>query len=404
MYEMMPYNFVPLREGGKTRVSEQNMRDRSLLDGKIACRLTVQTPLFIPNTSGDRKDRVFYSYDDLTGVLWQELKSPEHPVIPGSSIRGVLRSTFEAAANGCMSVFRTKYGNAAWENMFALAERAGYLPCMGGGDLCPACSLFGMVSARHGGRAYAGRVRVTDAKPSGQVVYGKRRRIPVTREPHVEAAHFYTKATQEGRAALRGRKFYWHFQPSQLSGNDSDVFIQPIERGTFDFDVYFDGVTREELTRMAALITLRGENGYRGQFKMGACKPFGYGSVSIDIRAIAVRELALTDEGVVSRNEDVTAQYAQATLEKAFGESEALSSLRIILDPKSVAYDSVRVEYKIWPFALRDIEAVAAHVYSEEDFAEPTDEEYAAFAAKLSGRSRRGAGERNPPAGKKKKR
>lgn len=94
--------------------------------GYFDCSLRLLTHLFIPNTSAykiltnkdevdnaknDSKDYVvkeydFFSYDDLSkkGPYTDELLlPPSNPVIPGSEIRGAVRSVYEAAFNGCMS-------------------------------------------------------------------------------------------------------------------------------------------------------------------------------------------------------------------------------------------------------------------------------------------------------------
>jgi CRISPR-associated protein (TIGR03986 family) len=62
--------------------------------GKIECTLETLTPLFIPRGK-DERDIEFFSYDYTSA-------SPK-PIIPGSSIRGVVRSVFEALTNGCLS-------------------------------------------------------------------------------------------------------------------------------------------------------------------------------------------------------------------------------------------------------------------------------------------------------------
>jgi CRISPR/Cas system CSM-associated protein Csm3 (group 7 of RAMP superfamily) len=65
--------------------------------------------LFIPNASKDNTfsdsyshSYDFFSYEDLSGVN-DNHKHFARPIIPGSSIRGVVRSAFEAVTNSCMS-------------------------------------------------------------------------------------------------------------------------------------------------------------------------------------------------------------------------------------------------------------------------------------------------------------
>lgn len=117
-----PYNFVPL-ERNCQRLSDIGAQPGSLT-GYLDCRLKPLSPLFIPNTTNDKalpapatfsEDRSkgfpkgarsydFFSYSDLRGKSAPDiLANPSLPVIPGTEIRGTVRSVFEAAFNGCMA-------------------------------------------------------------------------------------------------------------------------------------------------------------------------------------------------------------------------------------------------------------------------------------------------------------
>ena len=116
-----PYNFVPLGKG-KSKVGNSEERN---LKGVIEYTLLTKTPLFIPNTSNDHailpeeakgkkddsyhKSYEFFAYEDLSGL--KEPKEKEDllsPVIPGSEIRGMLRSYYEILSNSCMSAIDDK--------------------------------------------------------------------------------------------------------------------------------------------------------------------------------------------------------------------------------------------------------------------------------------------------------
>lgn len=120
-----PYNFIPLM--GKCERSHPEVCMDDCYTGYFDCRIRLLTPLFIPNTSsesrllrsGEReKNNVasagykgydFFSYDDWSNsetpvtVPCKNWPKPSEPVIPGTEIRGAVRSVFEAAFNGCMS-------------------------------------------------------------------------------------------------------------------------------------------------------------------------------------------------------------------------------------------------------------------------------------------------------------
>jgi len=103
-----PYNFVPL--GSKCNRADYA---KGALTGFIKCAITPKTDLFIPNTSSDNAFNThkvneehnsydFYSYKDLEDVISDT--PPEKPVIPGSELRGCIRSAFEALTDSCLSM------------------------------------------------------------------------------------------------------------------------------------------------------------------------------------------------------------------------------------------------------------------------------------------------------------
>ena len=116
-----PYNFMPLsaspKERNDARIPLKN-EGETLFTGKIHYSVETVTPLFIPNTSNDKlfgvtakhqdqteyhKSYDFFSYNDLskcnTGV-----EQPYYaPIIPGSEMRGAIRSIYEALTDSCLS-------------------------------------------------------------------------------------------------------------------------------------------------------------------------------------------------------------------------------------------------------------------------------------------------------------
>lgn len=106
-----PYNFV--RYLDQARPSNDTLgnclpppHDRYVgLSGRITCELTAQTPLFISDSEGVEPDKKhpehkhyrFFRLPNDEGVLEEAL--------PATSLRGMLRSVFEAATNSCFGVF-----------------------------------------------------------------------------------------------------------------------------------------------------------------------------------------------------------------------------------------------------------------------------------------------------------
>ncbi len=131
-YFVNPYNFVSLGEKAYKKEfhkSDELKKDENskveLLTGVISCVMKAKTPVFIPNTTNDNafglaeiestkkennknakdehKNYEFFSYNDLSGK--NSLNEPKEPIIPGSSIRGVIRSAYEALTDSCMMTY-----------------------------------------------------------------------------------------------------------------------------------------------------------------------------------------------------------------------------------------------------------------------------------------------------------
>lgn len=101
-----PYNFVPLR--GVERKSLEDWRgDRAdCVTGSIHCTLTVKTPIALPDHAPSDLSRI--KTEDVTGG--QHFSYPfmsvdgTTPIIPGSEIRGMVRSVYEAVTNSCLGI------------------------------------------------------------------------------------------------------------------------------------------------------------------------------------------------------------------------------------------------------------------------------------------------------------
>ena len=279
-----------------------------------------------------------------------------------------------------------------------LTEALGYAPCTGKADedgrpgLCPACSLFGTVGKN--GRAYGSRVRITDALPKSgtEIRFGGFRTIAPQMEPNVSATEMYTLppeayasapgdhkgwtfdyVTRDGtnliplserEPMLRGRKFYWHFaaqtfcENSRYDAHGNLVItkrftpqIRPLIQGTFEFDIYLDGVTEEELEWLIALIRLPNEKGFTGRHKIGAAKALGYGTVKMDVERVEIRTLK-KQNGVVSYTmDDRTDKYKGLTCFSgeyavfAMENRDDLKSLRAMLNAESLNHDEIAVHY-----------------------------------------------------------
>lgn len=116
-----PFNFIPL---GKKCIRNEE-KSNNFYSGVINYSLLTKTPLFIPNTSNDHailmeeydnastenkesgkyhKSYEFFSYEDLSELKRTKMPNDlQLPIIPGSEIRGLIRSNFEIITNSCFS-------------------------------------------------------------------------------------------------------------------------------------------------------------------------------------------------------------------------------------------------------------------------------------------------------------
>lgn len=95
-----PYSFIPLDEGsaGKKEWSEYYKDEEGLLTGRLDCRLVARNPVIIP----DQMDPEKKSYKDKKYDAYPFMTVAGKPMIPGSSLRGVVRSLFEAITDSCV--------------------------------------------------------------------------------------------------------------------------------------------------------------------------------------------------------------------------------------------------------------------------------------------------------------
>ena len=84
-----PYNFISLGDG-----VERKQNKKGELTGYIDCELVTKTPLIIPGKITKEVNK--HKYYDAFVV-------DNHPVIPGSSLRGAIRSQFETLSHSCLS-------------------------------------------------------------------------------------------------------------------------------------------------------------------------------------------------------------------------------------------------------------------------------------------------------------
>jgi hypothetical protein len=104
-----PYNFVPFGSEAPDRhtPAEVYATGDDLLTGWIRVILTTQTELIVPDTARVRQEKLKNDKGEFTHNTYPFFTLPDAegnwvPTIPGSELRGMLRSVYEAASNSCL--------------------------------------------------------------------------------------------------------------------------------------------------------------------------------------------------------------------------------------------------------------------------------------------------------------
>jgi len=268
-----PYRMIPIREEieRKPPSTDEKFKGKS---GLISCSLTNLTPLFI---GGNR--------DFKENFLTRNGKC----VIPGSSLKGMLRSLAEIVGGGCFVVADPK-----------VRHDPRYKACDKANSLCIACRMFGMMElARvHRGNVSIGDALVREENPEIKVHDILLSSCGTRHEP------FY-RSPQTGKLDGKSRKLYFH-QPKRTDSvpNIPDNLrsrawkIRAMRPGhQFNFEVQFSNLEPEELSLLIYVLALE-ENVHATveeekirlngplRHKIGNAKPLGMGSCHVTIEKL----------------------------------------------------------------------------------------------------------------------
>ncbi|MBE3577766.1 MAG: hypothetical protein IMX00_08755 [Limnochordales bacterium] len=193
-----------------------------------------------------------------------EAREVSLPVIPGSTLKGVIRSVAEALSGSCAV--------ALGPNTRPSAGR--FRPCRRVDQLCPCCRLFGTT-------AYAGHFQVQDVTAADRSAMGVYR-MPLLWKPG-GGRGLPERYRAVGTPGLVGRKFYFHRRHAK-GGSDPRLVIKPNVQ--LSGRILFDNV---ELAELGLLVAAMGcAPGRSFPIKLGAGKPVGMGSVECRIDRVVL--------------------------------------------------------------------------------------------------------------------
>ncbi len=268
-----PYDFVRIDWSKGVERRPPSFHDRfEGLSGHIEGTITTLTPFFIPETD---RDKIKYRKD--TPFLTNRNKQN---VIPGSSLKGLIRNLVETVGYGCWWLYSGKYK----------LPNPSFYQCKMKEDLCVACRMFGMVQGRDA--SLKGHVHFDESVCVQPVEHDPIYTI-ILSSPKPRHTPFYL----DRQGNLSGRKFYFHHStppkdqeewlPKKASSkNDAqNQYIRPLGAGSvFTFSVHFDGLAPDELRLLLYALVL--EDDVRHKFGYG--KPAGLGSVHIELTRLEI--------------------------------------------------------------------------------------------------------------------
>jgi RAMP superfamily len=185
--------------------------------------------------------------------------------IQGSSIKGCIRSAYEAITNSTLAVITSRYKDKI------PPER---LPCKNKSELCPASQVFGALD-------WQGLIEFNDAncEKTGFATGF----MPSLYRPRPDQRRAYFDA----RGNVAGRKFYYHTIRAIDKGQDRGITVQQAAKEyTFKTQIQFKNLTPAELGTL--LIVLGQDPKYPIALKVGGGKPIGMGTMTVEVTAARV--------------------------------------------------------------------------------------------------------------------
>lgn len=276
---MNPYNFVRINWDNPPERRRPLFWDRFQgLAGRIEGRIVAETALLVRGNDDEHQQGGFVR------------NSAGQEIIPGSSLKGLIRAVVEIVGNGCWHRYTGRYRmfpeRRDDRRLLDLSKHLpeDFYPCRDKNSLCIACRLFGFTGRKNG---YAGAVSFNDAvcveRRPFQSGY-----LPPLMPPKPRHSAWYTPDRQR----LAGRKLYYHQRAVQITqsgprGNGRRV--QPLGPGSkFVFTVQFSQVDPRDWPVLLYALVL--EDTMR--HKLGYGKPVGLGTVRIELTRLELIDLA----------------------------------------------------------------------------------------------------------------
>ena len=251
--EPKPFAFVPLPDQVKRgKPTEHDSYRQNRTTGKIYGTIKALTPIHVGSGIIDFGKHV----NQQVELIKSAFRSKGEIVIPGSSLKGAIRSVVEAISESC--ICKTKVS-------LPRGPLAQFRECKRNNRnelICIACRMFGAMG-------YQGNIAIQDAPHiQGDIVT---KRVPILERPR------HPSRDEQGRPM---RKFYKHGEVA----TGSTAFEACEVGSTFQFSVKIDNLSYAE---WGLFFTALGEHPeHPFNIKIGGAKPRCFGSVEFNIHKI----------------------------------------------------------------------------------------------------------------------
>ncbi|ATY85809.1 hypothetical protein CVV65_13465 [Kyrpidia spormannii] len=243
--------------------------DRNLVHGRLYVVLETLTPLIVGTGGYElRNDRFVRAIHREGGI----------PVIPGSTLKGVLRSYVELLSKSCiLFVDGRSHPNLTCSTTFRRGAPSS--------AVCPACQLFGIIGNKIALRSL--------------ISVGSFRPTTAAREEEARLPQLYRPRLKREENGTPCRKVYNHGDPKYILEavpkwkNCRPDWHQAVSAGVkFSGFVDFENCTPEEVGLL--VLAMGAVPTWKFQLKVGYAKPAFFGSVQLDIADVQPADQSLS--------------------------------------------------------------------------------------------------------------
>jgi len=267
-------------------------RYKNSLTGRLDCSLRVLTPLHVGSGVYDA---------DSAGILRGIIRTSGEPAIPGTSLKGCIRSVAEAISCSCVRITRKQIERFLSAQPVAACRniRAG-----GDGTLCTCCSLFGALG-------YRGRISFGEARSVGESTSVHRIQSPYPPRD-------FARAYKNPRGQYDGRKFYYHGKTVVVKTGEPYEVVKP--GSEFRFAMHFESLTEDELCVLMVSMGISDDL----VIKMGGGKQAMLGAVEIFPELLELRDAVRSFEDFGAGVTSLTGDELRTFIDRIGGEHSAL--------------------------------------------------------------------------------